>query len=504
MLAFDSPLKPAEVFTVIRAHSNKQDTIFLVGGVVRDLLLHRPIHDIDLVMGGDVRSLAKKVANSLDGDFFMLDSERDTARVLYTVPEGERLVIDFASFRGDTLEEDLLARDFTVNAMALSLDDPDRRIDPLKGAEDLRAGLLRACRPDAFKQDALRVLRGVRFALDLDCKIVPETWQWMEDAAPALQEVSAERKRDEIFRILGGGKISSAFRLLDQVGALAFLSPDSKGNDGLSGPSPYRVEHFERTLEKLQRLEELLGGWGKEPVLGSVQNRTFEAAELQLGRFRDRVQDYLDSEVSSGRRTRELLLLAAWVSGSAGLQGEKVERGNICAAQPKMALAGEVASDYGRTFVLSQVETKRLERMLACQPLLQYLFELGEDLSPKDIYCYFRNSGEAGIDLTFLAMADFLAAYRADLPLDVWLKKLATVDRIWEAWWFQRLKVVDPPRVLTGNDFQDHFGIPAGLVIGLGLEAVREAQVEGKIATKEDAFNFLKKWMGNRKYQSSR
>ena len=86
---------------------------------MRDLLLQRPIHDIDLVMEGNVRSLAKKVANSLDGDFFMLDSERETARVLYDVPSGERLVIDFASFRGNTLEEDLCARDFTINGMAL-------------------------------------------------------------------------------------------------------------------------------------------------------------------------------------------------------------------------------------------------------------------------------------------------------------------------------------------------------------------------------------------------
>ena len=74
---------------------------------------------------------------------------------------------------------------------------------------------------------------------------------------------------------------------------------------------------------------------------------------------------------------------------------------------------------------------KRLERTIACQPLFHALLNQGEKISPKDIYRYFRNAGEAGIAVSFLMMADILAAYHSSLPQDLWLKMLAIVDQIW-------------------------------------------------------------------------
>ena len=498
MFTLDSPLKPVEVFEAIENYVEKQDKIFLVGGVVRDLLLQRPIHDIDLVVDGNVRSLAKKVANSLDADFFMLDAERETARVLYAVPGGERLVIDFASFRGKTLEEDLYARDFTINGMALSLDHPDQLIDPLNGVQDLRNKMLRLCRSDALTKDALRVLRGVRFALDLDCRIVPETWNLMKDAAPELQAISSERKRDEIFRILGGRDVSSAFRLLDRVGALVLIFPDLQAYNGLRKPSPAKSVRFEAVMIRLQKLEVLLGVLGNKFKRESVQNLTLGAAVLQLNRFRDQAQFYLDQQISSGRNARELLMLAALISDPVyeKMAGEGPEI--ISMAQVISGQAGQVAAAYGRSLALSQVEVKYLERVIACQSLFHALLKQDEKLSPKDIYRYFRNAREAGIAISILGMADILAAYRSSLSQDLWLKKLAIVDQIWEAWWYRHEELVDPPQVLTGNDFQDYFSIQSGPVIGLGLEVVREAQVDGKITTKEDAFRVLEKWLENR------
>ena len=496
MFTFDSLLKPAEVFEAIRNNVEEQDRIFLVGGVVRDLLLQRPIHDIDLVMEGNVRSLAKKVANSLDGDFFMLDSERETARVLYAVPGGERLVIDFASFRGNTLQEDLCARDFTINGMALALDRPDHLIDPLNGVQDLRNKMLRLCKSDALTNDALRVLRGVRFALDLDCKIVPETWKLMKEAAPELQAISSERKRDEIFRIFGGSDVSSAFRLLDRVGALALIFPDLRAYNGSRKSSPAESVRFEAVLIRLQKLEALLGALGKKPNQGSVQNMTLGAAVLQLNRFREKAQFYLDQQISFGRNVRELLMLAALISDPIY---EKMEGSDIIQfGQPKSGKASQIAAAYGRSLALSQVEVKRLERMLANQPLLHALLKRSDELSPIEIYRYFRNAGETGIAVTFLVMADILAAYRSALPHDLWLNKLAIADQIWEAWWERHGELVDPPQVLTGNDFQDYFKIQRGPVIGLGLEVVREAQVDGQVTTKEDALGVLEKWLADR------
>src|SRR4030095_6651092 len=93
--------------------------VYLVGGAVRDLLLHRPSPDLDFAVPSNGISLARRVANALDADFMALDEEPATGRVVVTGPDGARPFIDFATYRGQDLEADLRARDFTINAIAL-------------------------------------------------------------------------------------------------------------------------------------------------------------------------------------------------------------------------------------------------------------------------------------------------------------------------------------------------------------------------------------------------
>ena len=161
--------------------------VYLIGGAVRDLLLKRPAHDLDFAMQGDVRRVARATANALDGAFYMLDDERSTARVIFTDAEAGRFVLDFAALRAETLEGDLRARDFTINAIALNVNNPQELIDPLHGAQDLRDKCPRMCTPQSFEDDPLRVLRGVRQALAFQFKILPDTWHAMQAAAPQLE-----------------------------------------------------------------------------------------------------------------------------------------------------------------------------------------------------------------------------------------------------------------------------------------------------------------------------
>src|SRR5690606_37714724 len=103
---------------------------YLVGGAVRDALWNQPIHDLDLTVPNGGIALAKRIANTFNGDFFVLDSERDVGRALVETEWG-RITIDVARFRGDDLQADLLDRDFTINAMAVDLSqDLNLLIDP--------------------------------------------------------------------------------------------------------------------------------------------------------------------------------------------------------------------------------------------------------------------------------------------------------------------------------------------------------------------------------------
>ena len=136
-----------------------QQDIYLVGGAMRDMLRNRLSHDLDFALPANGIALARRVANALNADFMVLDEERDTGRVIFSDTDGSRTFLDFATYRnGSTLEADLRARDFTMNAIAYDIH-AQTIIDPLNGASDLRAKIIRACSPTSLHDDPVRILR---------------------------------------------------------------------------------------------------------------------------------------------------------------------------------------------------------------------------------------------------------------------------------------------------------------------------------------------------------
>jgi len=182
---FASPLLQ-QILEVVQANRISAGSIYLVGGAVRSLLLQQEPHDFDFAMEGNARSFARKIADALGGNFYMLDDGRNTARVVYGAPGRPRLTIDFAVLRGADIESDLRKRDFTINAMALDLLKPDCLIDPLGGAQDLKDRCLRVCSPAALADDPARVLRAVRLVVELGLNITPDTLSALRQTATYL------------------------------------------------------------------------------------------------------------------------------------------------------------------------------------------------------------------------------------------------------------------------------------------------------------------------------
>ena len=197
--------------------------IYVVGGAVRDAYRHHPINDLDLATPYDAIALGRKIANRFDGDFYVLDAERDVSRVMVDADEGV-LVIDIARFRGDTLLKDLSDRDFTLNAMAVDLrGDISQLIDPLGGESDLLKKILRQCSPQSISDDPVRGLRAVRQSVQLSARIEPETLKDIRANVVNLMETSVERLRDEFFKILMSSEPAKALRIADSIGLLEQL-----------------------------------------------------------------------------------------------------------------------------------------------------------------------------------------------------------------------------------------------------------------------------------------
>ena len=247
-----------ESVSVLVPHLVQDAPIWFVGGGVRDLLLSRKTYDLDFAVDGDAIALAKRIADYLGGFYYTLDEARGTGRVIHETEDGQRLTLDFARIRGDDITADLTSRDFTINAMAINLLDPDEWLDPSAGARDLKNKVLRACGPESISNDPVRALRAVRLAIEFDLTIEPDTLTQIRNSQEQLEGCSPERVRDEVFQIFHAQRPGRAIRLLNHLGLLISVFPELSDLESLSQPPPHAYPALEHSLAVADRMGDIL------------------------------------------------------------------------------------------------------------------------------------------------------------------------------------------------------------------------------------------------------
>ncbi len=184
---------------------------YVVGGLVRDVLLGRDTADIDFAVASDALEVAPKVATALGGKYVLLDRVNRVGRVVL-VDKGApstkaQWELDFSTFEGN-IKQDLARRDFTIDAMAVDLSQFGKGfsdiqlIDPFNGWDDLHRGVIRAVTETVFESDAARLLRAVRLAAELDFSIDKETEALIRRYSCLIANVAGERVREELLRVL--------------------------------------------------------------------------------------------------------------------------------------------------------------------------------------------------------------------------------------------------------------------------------------------------------------
>lgn len=170
------------------------DDCYLVGGAVRDVLLHRKREfiDLDFVVPHSAIKIAKNIANLYHGGFVVLDADRHIARVVF--PHG---TIDLANQEGDSIYTDLARRDYTINSIAYHCHQ-NEIIDPFEGQKDIKAGIMRMISQKNLEDDPLRLLRGYRLACQLDFIIEAKTRSTIRQLASQLTKVASERINTEL------------------------------------------------------------------------------------------------------------------------------------------------------------------------------------------------------------------------------------------------------------------------------------------------------------------
>ena len=464
-----------------------QTSIYLVGGAVRDGLLGKPITDFDFVVSKNALQIARQVANALSAAYYPLDVRRQYGRVIWSPPNGERLKLDFALQVGNSIEEDLQQRDFTANAIAVDLENPQQLIDPLRGTKDIFAKTLRACTEEAFRKDPLRVIRGIRFALTLNFRIEPSTWRAMVASSPGLVIVSAERKAEELFRLLASHSVASSIRLLDRVGALPYTFPELLSLKGVDQSSPHRQDVYQHTLEVLNRLEEILSALSLAFDEERQANLILGLASLRLGRYRSRLSEYLAERFTLERNKWTLLFLAALYHdcGKAST-ANKDEKGQWRFFGHEQ-ISAELFAERGRELAIANDEIEWVKKVIY-HHMRPILLTNSEGLpSRRAVYRFFRQTGEAGIGICYLSLADLWGIYGVTLPVSLWSKHLDVTRELLQAWWEEKEAKISPLPLLDGNEVMQKFGLKPSPLVGKVLEGIREAQAAGEVHSKADA-----------------
>ncbi len=435
---------------------------WLVGGALRDELLGRSTADFDVALSGDPGQLARALARQLRAHPFELSETFGGWRVV----AGDRgWQLDLLPLIGGSIEHDLAARDFTVNAIARPLRGGEL-VDPLGGLPDLRARVLRMVSPAAFANDPLRALRLARLACELDFTIDPKTAELARAVAPALAEVAAERVFAEFKQILIGERALDGLEAMDELGLTSSVLPELSQ---LHGVEQSRYHHLDVHDHTRAVLSETI-------VLTDAPGRLFPEHGAALEEL---LRERLANELTRGQALRFAALLH-----------------DIAKPQTRGVSKGGKVTFIGHDEAGAAVAGSLLRRLRAGERLSQYVADLVRHhlrlgflvhqmpLSRHAVYQYMRTCEPVQVDVTLLSVADRLATRGRDAESAIARHLELARQLLAEALSWRR----QPPRPpVRGDELVRALGVRPGPQLGHVLAELEEAAFVGELSGREQA-----------------
>lgn len=436
---------------------------YLVGGAVRDLLLGSEPEDMDIAVLDDPRSFANRLAARTGGHRITLgkpgfEIERVVARDTH---------YDICKINGSSILDDLVRRDFTINAIAWDLGHR-KLIDPCNGMADLTQSRVRMVSQEGLKQDPIRLLRAFRLAAAFNFSLEPRTLDAVKKLAPEIQSSAGERIRVELLKLLAASRSTPHIEAMGVSGLLDAVFPELAATRGCRQNRHHAFDVFTHTLVAYRHLEKIL----QSPV------------------------EFFPNQARCIRRgiaptDRPLLKLAMLLHDIGKPPTRSVSEAGETTFYGHPEKGSRMVRDVNYRLRLSRREAESVEIVVAhhLRPLHLYRSHRENNLSEKAIFRFFRTTGRLTPHVLVHTAADCMG--KGPSPQSVDSLPMAFFSKLLEAFSTRYQKQHGKTRLINGRDIMKRFGLKPSPLIGRILAAIEEAEFSGQVRSREEAFALI-------------
>ncbi len=453
-----------------RYFRDKNIRAWVVGGYVRDSLLKRTFSgDIDIALPGNTLPHGKALARLLKGTMVPLSKAFGITRV--ALKNGA--TVDLSKFRGKSIEEDLLKRDFTINALAFCVFERKVILDPSGGLKDLHKHTVRMVSKAALLEDPVRLLRAFRFSATLSFTIEDKTLLAISNHAEKLASPASERIRDEILKLLTVNSAAAHIVAADRAGILTGIFPELSATKGVGQPGYHHLDVFNHTLECLAQLEINAGlssfKLDEETrifILGRLNRKLGQFTSLAHLKLAALFHDIAKPETKT-----------PGTDGGAHFYNHEIKGSKVFAAA-------------GKRLKLSNLEIAAGVSVIRNHLRVGYLAGL-KSITKRALYRFLRDSGDFTAELLLLSWADRLSARGPKVKKTDVETHRQLIARLF-AEYYKTASAIPLPKLIDGNAVMKKFKLKPGKPLGELLDAVKEAQAIGNVTTRKEAFDLIK------------
>jgi len=457
--------------------------IYLVGGTVRDLFTLRKSAenvDWDFAFSSDALKLGKTVARNLKGAYVELDKKSKTSRVVVK-QKGKIHVLDFSTFRAPTLKGDLNRRDFTVNTLCISLEDlfngkkgKTRIIDYFNAQDDIKCGLVRMVQKRVFKEDPLRILRGFSLCAQFGFTFDEKTLMQASIDARTLKKVAAERKREELKKILTSSCAHDQITEMDRRNILEVVLPQVCKLKDIDQGGFHHLDVWEHSLETLAQFEKLLKNISRKI------SKEFAA----------KTRDYLKQEISCGHNRLWIVKLACILHDIGKPSTRVVSQDGRVHFYSHEKIGAKMVCDIADELRLSSKESRILKT------LVLYHLRAGQLVNRKPSnrakFRFFRDTGDEALSILLLTLADRLAMQGVLSRKKTFIFLDKEIYQMIKSFFKDKEENKTKTPLLSGNQLMKLLKISQGPVVGKILETLQEARALKQINTQRQARSLAK------------